>query len=125
MGPGRRRRPGYRLGPDDDRRRQCPRYCFTGEFHYFRVPRKSWADRLVQVRDLGFEGVSIYVPWNWHEPAPGAIDFTGRSSPERDLLGALDEIAAAGLTCIGIRAVRAVVVVEAAGHELGVTVGRS
>jgi beta-galactosidase len=75
-------------------------YRFSGEFHYFRVPRKSWPDRLSQVRDLGFEGVSVYVPWNWHEPEPGAIDFTGRTLPERDLLGALDEIAAAGLTCI-------------------------
>jgi len=43
--------------PDD-------RHRFCGEFHYFRVPRRSWADRLAQVRDLGFEGVSIYVPWN-------------------------------------------------------------
>jgi len=76
------------------------RFVFTGEFHYFRVPRAAWADRLAQVRDLGFEGVSIYVPWNWHEPSPGALDLTGRTSPERDLFGALEAIAAAGLTCL-------------------------
>ena len=56
--------------------------------------------RLAQARELGLEGVSIYVPWNWHQPSPGPIDFTGRTLPERDLLGALDRIAAAGLTCI-------------------------
>ena len=76
------------------------RYNFSGEFHYFRVPRRNWRDRLAAVRDLGFDAVSIYVPWNWHEPQPGAIDFTGRTLPERDLLGALDEISAVGLKCI-------------------------
>ncbi len=76
------------------------RYVFTGEFHYFRLPRASWADRLAQVADLGFEGVSIYVPWNWHEPAPGKLDLSGRTLPERDLFAALNEIAGAGLKCI-------------------------
>ncbi len=76
------------------------RYRFYGEFHYFRLPRDAWAARLAQARELGLEGVSIYVPWNWHQPSPGSIDFTGRTLPERDLLGALDRIAAAGLTCI-------------------------
>ena len=83
-------------------RRHSPtdRYVFTGEFHYFRNPRRTWRDRLAQVRDLGFEAVSIYIPWNWHEVAPGDLDLTGKTSPERDLLGALDEIAGAGLDCI-------------------------
>ncbi len=81
-------------------RSPAERYRFTGEFHYFRVPRHAWSARLAQVRDLGFEGVSIYVPWNWHEPVRGELDLTGRTIPERDLLGALDRISAAGLTCI-------------------------
>jgi len=82
------------------RRSPTDRYVFSGEFHYFRNPRGTWRDRLREVGDLGFEAVSIYVPWNWHEAAPGKLDLTGRTSPERDLLGALDEIAAAGLDCI-------------------------
>ncbi len=82
------------------RRSPHDRYRFSGEFHYFRVPRRSWPDRLAQTRDLGFESVSIYVPWNWHEPQPGALDFVGRTLPERDLLGALDAISEAGLQCI-------------------------
>ena len=83
-----------------DRQSPTDRYVFAGEFHYFRNPRSTWHDRLAQVRDLGFEAVSIYIPWNWHEPHRGDIDLTGRTHPERDLLGALDEIAAAGLNCI-------------------------
>ncbi len=76
------------------------RYRFTGEFHYFRLPKRAWRDRLEQVRDLGFEAVSIYVPWNWHEPSRGSFDFTGATLPERDLHGALEAIAAASLDCI-------------------------
>lgn len=76
------------------------RYRFSGEFHYFRVPRQAWSARLRNVRDLGFEAVSIYVPWNWHQPTPDEPDLTGRTILERDLFGALDAIAAAGLQCI-------------------------
>lgn len=83
-----------------NRRSPTDRYLFAGEFHYFRQPRETWADRLAQVRDLGFEAVSIYVPWNWHQPTPDTVDFTGRTRPERDLFGALEAIAAAGLGCI-------------------------
>lgn len=75
-------------------------YLLSGEFHYFRVPRSSWGDRLSQVHDLGFEAVSVYIPWNWHEPQPGRLDFTGQTIPERDLLGAMEAIAQAGLKCI-------------------------
>jgi beta-galactosidase len=76
------------------------RFLLSGEFHYFRVPRSSWKDRLHQVKDLGFEAVSIYIPWNWHEQNPGALDFTGKTLPERNLIGALNDIAGSGLGCI-------------------------
>ena len=79
---------------------QPDRYLLSGEFHYFRVPQPQWADRLKQVRALGMEAVSIYVPWNWHMPQPGALDLTGKTRPERNLPGALDAIAQAGLKCI-------------------------
>ncbi|MDA8356333.1 MAG: beta-galactosidase [Actinomycetota bacterium] len=73
---------------------------FSGEFHYFRVPRTAWADRLAQMADAGLDTACIYVPWNWHQPDPATLDLTGRTIPERDLLGALDAIASAGLQCI-------------------------
>ena len=72
----------------------------SGEFHYFRVPRKDWSARLEDVRAAGLNAVSIYVPWNWHEPQRGALDLTGETLPERDLVGALDAIDAAGLDCV-------------------------
>jgi beta-galactosidase len=72
----------------------------SGEFHYFRVPRRDWSARLEDVRAAGLNAVSIYVPWNWHEPQRGALDLTGETLPERDLVGALDAIDAAGLDCV-------------------------
>lgn len=76
------------------------RFLHAGEFHYFRVPRRLWRDRLHQMRDVGLNGVSIYVPWNWHQPTSDVLDVTGETLPERDLVGCLDDIVAAGLTCI-------------------------
>jgi beta-galactosidase len=73
----------------------------SGEFHYFRLQRERWGPRLRQMRDLGLTATSIYIPWNWHQPNPDdAPDLEGRTSPERDLRGAMEEIAAAGLDCI-------------------------
>ncbi len=78
-----------------------PRYLLSGEFHYFRVPRADWADRLRAMRDMGLTATSIYIPWNWHQPDPDApADLDGRTSPERNLRAAMDEIEAAGLDCI-------------------------
>ncbi|MEP6759208.1 MAG: beta-galactosidase [Actinomycetota bacterium] len=84
----------FRIGGED-------RYLLSGEFHYFRVPRADWGHRLRLMRDIGLTATSIYVPWNWHQPDPDSPpDLGGRTSPERDLRGAMDEVAAAGLDCI-------------------------
>uniref|UniRef100_A0A8C6EXH1 Galactosidase beta 1 like n=1 Tax=Marmota marmota marmota TaxID=9994 RepID=A0A8C6EXH1_MARMA len=44
----------------------------SGSLHYFRVPRILWADRLFKMRLSGLNAVQFYVPWNFHEPEPGA-----------------------------------------------------
>ena len=60
---------------------------------YFRLPREVWADRLAQVAASGYTLVDVYVPWNFHESAPGRWDFTGR----RDVGAFLDLARDAGL----------------------------
>ncbi len=75
-------------------------FFLSGEFHYFRVPRQYWADHLRLYVEAGLSCVSIYVPWNWHHFEPDNIDFTGSTCPERDLVGALGEIAKSGLSCV-------------------------
>lgn len=75
-------------------------FLLSGEFHYFRVPRRAWRDRLAAMADAGLRAASIYVPWNWHAPDPDTTDFTGAEVPERDLPAVLELIAAAGLECV-------------------------
>ncbi|XP_072880344.1 beta-galactosidase [Hemitrygon akajei] len=53
----------------------------SGSLHYSRVPRFYWKDRLMKMYMAGLNAVQTYVPWNYHEIAPGKYDFTG----DRDL----------------------------------------
>ncbi len=62
-----------------------PSLVLAGEVHYFRVPRREWADRLDLVREIGCSCVASYIPWLVHELPDGSIDVTGRTRPERDL----------------------------------------
>jgi len=75
-------------------------FLLAGEFHYFRVPAGEWAHRLTLMARAGLTAVSTYVPWNWHQARPDQMDLTGTTCAEKNLLGALDAIAAAGLQCI-------------------------
>lgn len=46
---------------------------YSGAFHYFRVPRAYWRDRLRKMRAAGLNTVETYIPWNLHEPRSGKI----------------------------------------------------
>ena len=82
----------------------------TGEIQYFRlrggyekdVPRErvvaAWANALDNAVKMGADSMSFYIPWDFHEYAPGKFDFTGTADqngngladyPSRDLLGFL------------------------------------
>ncbi len=67
------------------------------EIHYYRVPRERWELMLLRARQSGANGVSSYIPWVHHEPAPGALDLDGSTSPERDLVGFVQLCIDAGL----------------------------
>ncbi len=49
----------------------------SGAIHYFRVPREYWRDRLLKLKECGFNTVETYVPWNLHEPKENEFDFDG------------------------------------------------
>lgn len=53
----------------------------SGAVHYFRVPRYYWYDRLLKLKECGFNTVETYVAWNVHEPNEGEFDF----SDEKDV----------------------------------------
>jgi amino acid transporter len=62
-----------------------PFFVYGAAFFYERLPRAQWRDSLLQLRALGINTIDLYVMWNWHEPADGDFDFTGRTNPRRDL----------------------------------------
>ena len=49
----------------------------AGCFHYFRVPRVYWKDRLMKMKAGGLNSVQTYVAWNIHEPVHGQYNFKG------------------------------------------------
>lgn len=74
----------------------CEQVVLCASLFYFRIPRELWASRLEQVRSSGYQAIDVYLPWNFHELAPGEWDFTGR----RDVAAFLDLADQAGLAVI-------------------------
>jgi len=62
-------------------------YLQAVEFPYYLYPRALWERELVWLKTIGIRTVEFSIPWNWHETSPGEFDFSGRTSPRRDLTG--------------------------------------
>jgi beta-galactosidase len=52
-----------------------PFYLCSGEFHYFRVPRRDWRTRMRLLKEAGGNCLATYVPWLIHEPIEGQFRF--------------------------------------------------
>jgi hypothetical protein len=62
-----------------------PRWLLSGELHYYKMTRGDWRQRLVQLKCAGFNTVSAYMPWNYHELTEGEWDFSGDRDVEHFL----------------------------------------
>ncbi|MEW6744956.1 MAG: beta-galactosidase [Planctomycetota bacterium] len=62
----------------------------SGEVHYWRLAPPCWQEILTRVREMGLEVVATYVCWDYHEHERGKFDFTGKTEPQRNLIGFLD-----------------------------------
>ncbi len=60
-------------------------FLYSGEVHYFRIPRRYWEKHLRALVDAGCNAVSTYVPWSWHEFEEGRFDLTGETHAERNV----------------------------------------
>jgi beta-galactosidase GanA len=67
-------------------------FVWSGEFHYWRIPvPELWRDILEKIRAAGFNTVSIYSLWSWHQANPSSLDFeTGAHNFTSLLTTALD-----------------------------------
>ncbi|MBO3801886.1 MAG: beta-galactosidase [Thermoproteota archaeon] len=54
-----------------------PLFIYSGEIHYFRIPKDLWEDRLIKIKRAFLNSVSVYFAWNWHEQEEGKFDFSG------------------------------------------------
>ncbi len=63
-----------------------PAYVQAVEFSYYLYPRALWERELVWLKNIGVHTVEFSIPWNFHEIQAGEYDFTGRTSPRRDLM---------------------------------------
>ncbi|WP_454778703.1 beta-galactosidase [Georgenia muralis] len=57
---------------------------YGGAVHYWRLDRDKWDGILQSVKDLGFNMISIYIPWEAHEIERGVFDF-GQQDPRTDI----------------------------------------
>ncbi len=60
-----------------------PYVVLSGAMHYFRIPKEYWYDRLLKLKECGFNTVETYTCWNLHEPVEGEFDFSGILDIER------------------------------------------
>ncbi|MBZ5582203.1 MAG: beta-galactosidase [Acidobacteriia bacterium] len=67
------------------------------EFPYYLFPRALWDRELVWLKSIGVRTVEFSIPWNWHQLRPDDFDFTGRTSPRRDLVGLIRTLRKLGL----------------------------
>src|SRR6516225_2615779 len=74
-----------------------PEYLQAVEFPYYLYPRAQWERELVWMKTIGVRTVEFSVPWNWHQLQAGDFDFTGRTSPRRDLAGLIRLLRRMGL----------------------------
>jgi len=74
-----------------------PVYVYSGEIHYFRIDPSLWSKHLERAKEAGLNTVSTYIPWSWHEYEEGKFDFEGKTHPQRNLSGYLEEVRKAGL----------------------------
>lgn len=53
----------------------------SGAIHYFRIPKEYWKDRLIKLKECGFNCVETYIAWNLMEPKEGRFS----TENERDI----------------------------------------
>ena len=68
----------------------------SGAIHYFRIPKNDWKDRLLKLKECGFNCVETYTIWSMHEKKEGEFDF----SDNLDLARFLDLAKELGLYAI-------------------------
>lgn len=71
-------------------------FLVSAGLEYARIPHQLWRDRLLRIKQAGFNCIEIYTIWNFHEAQEGKFDFTG----DHDLNQFLKEVKDLGMYSI-------------------------
>lgn len=52
-----------------------PPKIIAGEVHYSRIPVEYWEHRLQTIKAMGFNALSVYIMWNYHQIEKGKFDY--------------------------------------------------
>ena len=39
---------------------------YAGEIHYSRIPVEYWEHRILMIKAMGLNALSVYIMWNYH-----------------------------------------------------------
>lgn len=53
-----------------------PRILLCSSLFYFRIPKELWEDRIIKIKNMGYNTVDVYFPWNYHEREEGNWKFS-------------------------------------------------
>ncbi len=73
---------------------------FAADFDYFRIPSSQWELMLIRLKQLGFNLVTLSIPWGFHESSQGSLDLKGATNSRRNLLGAIQLCQALNFHCL-------------------------
>ena len=69
----------------------------SASLHYFRLPNpRLWRERLLRLKQAGYNTVDLYLCWSFHSPTQGQYDFSGI----RDLANLFETVAELGFWMI-------------------------
>ena len=69
---------------------------YSGSLHYWRHDQTIWKSMLFDVKEMGFQIICTYIPWNVHEVSLGKFDF-GQIDPRKNIAAFLEICSEVGL----------------------------
>ncbi len=64
-----------------------PLFLLSAEMHYYTLESSKWQEYILSIKENGFNAISIYIPWAFHEGEEGKIDF---DSPQKNIYQIFD-----------------------------------
>ncbi|UYP47189.1 hypothetical protein NEF87_003474 [Candidatus Lokiarchaeum ossiferum] len=64
-----------------------PVFLLSAEMHYYEISADLWQENISKLKNGGYNAISIFIPWAFHETEEGKIDF---NSPKKNIAQLFD-----------------------------------